>query len=175
MADRLNTHNQHVGSPDYLAQDLARYDAVTAESAGAFAAANLQNSARVVVYAVAGEPDLGKPVPTPKAGAVKEGQGVESVNADEAWRNDPPKAGPLRPLHLPTPESVTLDNGLIVMLSQRAGLPVVAADLVVRTGGAANPADKPGLASFTAAMLDEGTATRNAPKIADDLPSSAPR
>jgi zinc protease len=169
VADRLQTYNEYVGTPDYLQQDLQRYDAVTPESVRAFAAANLQNSARVVVYAVAGEPDFGTPVPTPKAAAAKEGQGTESVNADEAWRNDPPKAGPLRPLHLPTPEQVTLDNGLTLMLSQRSGLPVVAADLVVRTGGSSNPVDKPGLASFTAAMLDEGTATRNAPKIADDL------
>jgi zinc protease len=169
VADCLQTYNQYVGNPDYLQQDLQRYDAVTPESIRAFAAANLQNSARVVVYAVEGEPDFGVPVPTPKPAQAKEGQGTESVNADEAWRNDPPKAAPLRPLHLPTPEQITLDNGLTVMLSQRTGLPVVAADLVVRTGGSSNPVDKPGLASFTAAMLDEGTTTRSAPKIADDL------
>ena len=33
----------------------------------------------------------------------------------------------------------------------------------------ANPLDKPGLANFTAAMLDEGTATRNALQIADEV------
>ena len=169
VADRLNTYNQYLGTPDYLAQDLQRYDAVTPASVQAFASANLKNSARVVVYAVAGDPDLGPPVPTPSGAPPKEGEGTESVNADEAWRSAPPKPGPVRPLHLPIPETATLDNGLTVILSQRTGLPVVAADLVVRTGGAANPIDKPGLASFTAAMLDEGTANRTAPKIADDL------
>jgi zinc protease len=39
----------------------------------------------------------------------------------------------------------------------------------VRTGSAANPADKPGLANFTAAMLDEGTASRSALQIADQV------
>ena len=169
VADRLNTYNQYLGTPDYLAQDLQRYDAVTPASVQAFAASNLKNSARVVVYAVAGDPDLGPPVATPSGPPPKEGEGTESINADEAWRQSPPKPGPMRPLHLPTPETTTLDNGLTVILSQRTGLPVVAADLVVRTGGAANPIDKPGLASFTAAMLDEGTTTRTAPKIADDL------
>ena len=43
------------------------------------------------------------------------------------------------------------------MLNERTGLPVVAANLVVKTGSGANPLDKPGLANFTAAMLDEGT------------------
>jgi len=169
VADRLNTYNQYIGNPDYLPQDIERYEAVTPASVHAFVAANLQNNARVVVQAVSGEPDFGKPVATPKPPQVKEGAGTESVNADEAWRNDPPKAGPQRPLNLPTPETATLANGLTVLLNQRSGLPVVAADLVVKTGGGANPQDKPGLAAFTAAMLDEGTTTRNAPKLADDL------
>ncbi|HEX4346526.1 MAG TPA: pitrilysin family protein [Vicinamibacterales bacterium] len=168
VADRLNTYNQYVGTPDYLAQDIERYESITPDSVRAFASASLQNNARVVVYAVPGDPDFGKSVPTPKGPAPKAGQGTESVNADEAWRNDPPKPGPARPLHLPTPETATLANGLTVMLNQRSGMPVVAADLVVRTGGAANPIDKPGLASFAAAMLDEATTTRNALKIADD-------
>ncbi len=56
-----------------------------------------------------------------------------------------------------------------MILSPRKGLPVVAANLVVRTGSDANPIDKPGLANFTAAMLDEGTTTRSAPQIADQL------
>jgi zinc protease len=50
----------------------------------------------------------------------------------------------------------------------RAGLPVVAANLVFNTGSGANPADKPGLASFTANMLQQGTETRNATQIADE-------
>jgi predicted Zn-dependent peptidase len=118
---------------------------------------------------VPGNPELGPQIPTPKPPAAKEGAGTESVNADEAWRNEPPKAAAPRPLHLPVPESATLPNGLTVILSQRTGLPVVAADLVVKTGGSANPPDKPGLAAFTAAMLDEGTTSRTAPQIADDV------
>ena len=169
VADRLNTYNQYVGTPDYLAQDIKRYESITPESVRAFASEHLQNNARVVVYAVPGDPDFGKPVPTPKGPAPKAGAGTESVNADEAWRNDPPKPGPTRPLRLPTPETTTLANGLTVMLNQRTGMPVVAADIVLRTGGAANPLDKPGLASFTAAMLDEATASRNALRIADDV------
>ncbi len=169
VADRLNTYNQYIGNPDYLSQDLARYDAVTPATIHTFVTNSLQNSARVVVYAVPGKQDLGTPVPTPPESKAKEGEGTESMNTDESWRNDPPKAGPARPLHLPTPESAQLANGLTLILNQRTGLPVVAANLVIRTGGDANPLDKAGLAAFTAALLDEGTATRNAPKIADDL------
>ncbi len=56
-----------------------------------------------------------------------------------------------------------------MLVSERRGLPIVSASLVVKTGSGANPADKPGLANFTAAMLDEGTATRNALQIADEV------
>ena len=54
-------------------------------------------------------------------------------------------------------------------MNERPGLPILSANVVVKTGSGANPADKPGLANFTAAMLDEGTASRNALQIADEV------
>ncbi len=72
-------------------------------------------------------------------------------------------------MQVPTPESITLANGLTVMLAPRRGLPVVAANLVIKTGSDSNPADAPGLANFAAAMLTQGTTTRNALQIADDI------
>ena len=62
-----------------------------------------------------------------------------------------------------------MPNGLTLILNERRGLPIVAANLVLRTGSDANPLDKPGLANFAAAMLDEGTSTRNALQIADEV------
>ena len=62
----------------------------------------------------------------------------------------------------------TLPNGLTVLVNERPGLPIVSASLVLKTGSGANPAGKPGLANFTAAMIDEGTTTRSALQIADE-------
>ncbi|HMA17820.1 MAG TPA: pitrilysin family protein, partial [Thermoanaerobaculia bacterium] len=93
--------------------------------------------------------------------------GAEAVNADEAWRKDPPKPGQSTPIRLPVPASFQLANGLTVYVNARPGLPVVSAALVVKTGSGANPAKKPGLANFAAAMLDQGTASRSALEIAD--------
>jgi zinc protease len=169
VADRLNSYNHYLGTPDYLEKDIQRYRMVTRESVRAFAADQLKPTARVVVQVNPGEKDLGPQVETPAPPQAKEGEGAESVNADEPWREQPPKPGPARPLQLPTPESVKLANGLTLILSPRKGIPVVAAKLVIRTGSDANPLDQPGLANFTAAMLDEGTATRTAPQIADEL------
>jgi zinc protease len=168
IADRLNSYNHYLGTPDYLQKDLQRYRAVTPASVLAFAKEQLGPDSRAIVHAVPGEQDLGAPVPTPPAPKSAAGEGAESINADEPWRRDPPKAGPARPLHVPTPQTAQLANGLTLILAERQGLPVVAANLVVRTGSDANPHDKPGLANFTAAMLDEGTATRNALEIADE-------
>ncbi|OFW21999.1 MAG: peptidase M16 [Acidobacteria bacterium RIFCSPLOWO2_02_FULL_65_29] len=169
IANRLNTYNHFLGNPGYLPQDVQRYRDVTPASVKAFAAAELAPNARVVVHGVPGQPDFGAPVPTPAPVKIAPGTGAESVNAAAAWRNDPPKPGAPRMLTLPVPVSFQLANGLTVLVNERPGLPVVSANLVIRSGSGANPTDRPGLANFTAAMLDEGTSSRTAPMIADQV------
>jgi zinc protease len=169
VANRLNTYNHFLRNPGYLGDDLQRYRDVSPATVKVFAQQQLAPTARVVVYAVQGEKNLGPVVPTPPAPKVAPGTGAEAVNADEPWRKDAPKPGQSTPIQLPTPTSFQLTNGLTVFLNARPGLPVVAANLVVKTGSGANPAGKPGLASFTAAMLDQGTASRSALQIADQV------
>ena len=168
VADRLNSYNHYLGTPDFLAADIARYENASAESLKAFAQTQLAGNQRVVVYGVPGKPDSGPEVPTPKAESKDTAKtGGEPVNPDTEWRKDPPKPGPSSPLHLPVPQEFKLSNGLTVLYSERPGLPLVAAALVLRSGSGANPASKPGLASFTARMLQQGTTTRAALQIAD--------
>ena len=168
VADRLNSYNHYLGTPDYLAKDVERYRAVTPASLQSFAKDQLTTNARVVMHVVPGEPEAVAQVPTPPAATAAQAGG-ESINPDEPWRNQVPRAGQARPLQLATPVSAKLANGLTLILSERRGLPIVAANLVLRTGSDANPLDKPGMANFVAAMLDEGTAKRNALQIADDV------
>jgi len=168
VADTLNLYNQYLKNPGYLGDDLARHRRVSIESVKQFAHDDLAANERVVVFGVPGTPDLGQPVPTPPAPKAAPGTGAESVNADEAWRAVAPKPGPDRPLHLPTPTSFTLPNGLTVLFVPGTAMPIVSASLVVKTGGDANPLDKPGLASLMNAMLTQGTTSRSALQIADD-------
>ena len=168
VADRLNSYNHYLGTPDYLVKDIERYRAVTAASLQSFAKEQLTTNSRVVMHVVPGEPEAVTQVPTPAASAAAQAGG-ESINPDEPWRTQVPRAGQTRPLQLATPLSAKLANGLTLILSERRGLPIVAANLVLRTGSDANPLDKPGMANFVAAMLDEGTAKRNALQIADDV------
>ena len=168
IADRLNSYNHYLGNPDYLQQDVQRYRGVTAATLQTFARDQLAQSGRVVMHVVPGQPAAPSQVATPPASQAAAGEG-EAINADEPWRSEMPKPGAARTLQLPTPLSETLPNGLTLILNERRGLPIVAANLVLRTGSDANPLDKPGLANFAAAMLDEGTSTRNALQIADEV------
>jgi zinc protease len=110
VANRLNLYNHYLQDPGYLPKDLQRYRDVTPASVKAFASQQLQNNARVVVHGVPGTPNLGAQVPTPKQAPTKPGTGAESINADEAWRNEPPPAGQARALQVPVPTSFQLSN-----------------------------------------------------------------
>jgi zinc protease len=169
IADRLNSYNHYLKDPGYLEQDVLRYRAVTPASVLAFAKAQLTPTARAIVHAVPGTPAALSQLPSSAAAKPAPGAAGEAVNADEPWRNQQPKAGPAKPLQLATPTTATLPNGLTLILSEKHEVPIVAANLVFRGGSDSNPADKAGLANFTAAMLDEGTASRNALAIADEL------
>jgi zinc protease len=168
VADLLNSYNHYLGTPDFLAADLARYENATAETVQFFAKSQLKANQSVVVYAVPGKQDLGPDVATPKADAKSTTQsGGEEVNSDAPWRAKPPAPGPFVALHLPAPEQFKLSNGLTVLYNERPGLPLVAASLVFRRGSGANPIAEPGLASFTARMLQQGSTTHSALQIAD--------
>ena len=91
----------------------------------------------------------------------------EPVGAPDApFRAQRPQ--PSGELHFtpPTPQQMKLKNGLVVYTVERHDLPLVAVNLVVRTGRDGDPADKQGLAAFTADMLDEGAKGMDAPQIA---------
>ena len=169
VADLLNHYNHYLGTPDYLAQDITRRRSVTPEAVRRFAQQYLQKNTRVVVHGVPGTPDFGPPVPASSAeGASAEGA-AEPANAAEPWRATAPKPAARRAVRLPVAQSFQLANGLTVLvLPQTGGSPLVSASLAVRTGSGANPADKPGLASFTMSSIDQGTSTRTAPQLADE-------
>jgi len=70
---------------------------------------------------------------------------------------------------LPMAKRFSLPNGLTVLLVESHRLPVVAGTLVLRSGSAQDPQNLPGLAGYTATMLDEGTQKRDALAIANEL------
>ena len=77
----------------------------------------------------------------------------------------PPIGAPVQPV-LPKPAEKTLANGLRVIVARSSDLPLVSADLTLRTGAWADPTGLAGAAGMTADMLTEGTKTRSAQQIA---------
>lgn len=78
----------------------------------------------------------------------------------------PPAPGPAPTLTVPTPSTQLLTNGLQVVSVRRAGLPLVTAQLVLRSGGEMDPPKLAGLADLTANLLTKGAAGKTAPQIA---------
>jgi predicted Zn-dependent peptidase len=70
---------------------------------------------------------------------------------------------------VPPIQKRTLANGLPVWIVEQHEVPLAQVNLVIHAGSGDDPANAFGLASFTAAMLDEGAGTRSALQIADEV------
>jgi zinc protease len=86
-----------------------------------------------------------------------------------ADRSQPPPLGPQARLMLPAVDKRELANGLAVWLVESSEVPLVQINLVIHSGSGDDPAGEFGLASLTAAMLDEGAGARSALEIADEM------
>jgi zinc protease len=70
---------------------------------------------------------------------------------------------------VPAHQRFVLPNGLTVVLVPRKDVPMIAFSGFVRGGALADPADKPGVGSLVAGLLDRGAGKRNAFQFADAL------
>lgn len=85
---------------------------------------------------------------------------------------DRSKGAPLghpEPLRLPPMQAATLSNGLKVVLAERHGAPVINLSVMLDGGYASDNRDTAGLASLTLRMLEEGTGTKSALAISQEL------
>ncbi len=83
----------------------------------------------------------------------------------------PPAPSAKHETKFPTPKETRLDNGLRVIVVERPGLPLLAAQLVIRSGAEVDPPNLAGAASMTGALLTKGTETMSAPEIASAIES----
>ena len=146
-ADLLNGYNVRTGDPGFLARDLGRYRAATPAGVTAAARRHLDLGRRAVLHVV----PHGKPA-------------AADLAVD---RGAMPAAGKARDFAPPPIRTAELPNGLQLYLVEKHELPLVQVNLLVRCGWAVDPAGRPGTASLTADLLDEGTRTRDALAISD--------
>lgn len=83
----------------------------------------------------------------------------------------PPPAAPPHAVTFSQPKETKLANGLRVVVAERPGLPLLAAELLVRNGAEVDPKDLAGTASMTGVLLTKGTETMTAPQIASAIES----
>lgn len=87
----------------------------------------------------------------------------------DAQKKDSPLPPPLpmEPVAFPAFDRRTLSNGAELLVVEHSEQPMVSVNVRIRSGTAAVPDGKAGLAEFVADLLDSGTTTRSAEEIAE--------
>lgn len=69
----------------------------------------------------------------------------------------------------PVGTRTVLDNGAVLLVAERPGVPMVVMNMFIKTGSTADPIDKAGVASLTAELLTRGTQQSTAEALAEEL------
>ena len=151
--------------------DIAELQAVTAADVQRMARRYLADDRRVVIrYQSEAARPPGGDVPSfsqPSASVAAVAPDVaQSPPAPASLPHAPPPPGPIVSPTPPRPATRTLPNGLEVIVAHTGTVPIVTAELVVRSGSTSDPAGLAGLQSLTASLLTEGAGARTAPEIA---------
>src|SRR5580658_4452100 len=91
-----------------------------------------------------------------------------ALTAQTVDRTKPPETPPIPSYKLPPISTVTLANGLNVILIQDARFPLVTARLNFPAGSKFDPKELPGLSEAVATLLIEGTKTRSSRQISEE-------
>ena len=146
-ADRLNAYNTMLGDPGKFQWDLDRYSNTTASDILQHAKKSLNLNERLILQVLP--------------------QGKLDAPKDALDRTIEPTPGSEPTYAPPKIQRSKLSNGIELLLVEDHGLPLVQANLVLKSGWGNDPANRPGIASLTAELLDEGTPTRNALQISE--------
>ncbi|KAB2907890.1 MAG: insulinase family protein [Ignavibacteriales bacterium] len=88
-----------------------------------------------------------------------------------AQKEQPPVGGTPKDFKVPEYKTVTLDNGLKVTLIPYGKTPKATVRLIVRTGSLNEPSNEVWIADLAADLLSQGTATKSAQQIAEEVAS----
>lgn len=166
-AGQVATYSGFLGRPDWFQADLDRYRKVTAADVSKAANAYLTPNRLVMTYV----PRTGDAPRSDRAADrgtsnTKEKKDDAKLAAQTA---NLPKPGPQPKFALPPIEKTKLSNGLELWMVEQKELPIVSMNLVLKTGSVNEPDDRTGVANMTSQLLDDGTKTRTAVDIANQL------
>jgi zinc protease len=144
-ADALNYFNVFTGDPGALNQAMDKYRSVTREDVlQAHHEIMAAGQVRMRVYP-------------------ERALSTATVALD---RTQQPAGGPTPEFVPPVPERARLPNGMEVAVVTKTGTPLVTLSVLALAGAIGDDAGLPGLTSFMAALMDEGTTNRSSQEIA---------
>jgi zinc protease len=138
-----------------------------------------QGAEKAVAAATDPAKKAGEPAPTGTVPAAQVPQSAPAPVAaepapplmpDAEFRQKKPDPLPVQPrFEAPVPVVRKLKNGARVLIVENHQVPLVAIDVRFLHGVDADPLTRPGLAEFVADVVDEGTKTRPAAKLAEEI------
>ena len=147
-SDLLAMNTVYGGSPDYYKKLLKTAEEATVE--------DIQNA--VQTWLSDGKHTL---IATPFPEYQASGADVD--------RSQLPAVGEVAAATFPALQRDTLSNGLGIVLARREGVPTMVMNLVVDAGYAADQGASPGTANLALGMMDEGTESKDALQISEEL------
>ncbi len=138
-----------LGDPGRLQWDLNRYLNATTADVLRYAKDYINLDRRVILHVVAQS-------------------GLTAISDMDLARGTQPSGGPEPKFTPPAIQTGKLSNGIQIFLIEDKTLPLVQLNVVLKSGWASDPTNRPGAASLTAELLDEGSKTRTALQIAQE-------
>ena len=166
-ADQMNGYATYLNKPDSFNEEIAKYRKVTPADVQKAAQTYLTDK-RLVMSFVPRPKDKEQPKTNAASNMQASVSNKEKAKIDDS-KLPKPTADPK--FSLPKIEKSKLSNGLEVWLVKQNELPIVSMNMVFKSGTTNDPQGLSGLGGTTAALLDDGTKTRSAVDIANQVQS----
>ena len=175
---RLASYQTFTGNPNYIADDIARYENVTAEDVMRVYRQYIKGQPAVIMSVVPqGQPAMAAKEDTwtrfertlPEYVAT-DAEALDFRRATDSFdRSVTPPSSDNPTITLPEIWRFELENGIQVLGAINSEVPTATIRLRIEAGQRAEPLDKLGLASLTAAMLNEATTESTNEEISNEL------
>ncbi|NNC98002.1 MAG: insulinase family protein, partial [Gammaproteobacteria bacterium] len=175
---QLAAYETYTNNPDYIKQDLERYQNVSKDDVLRVYKQYIKNKPAVILSIVQkGKPDtVAKPDTyvhqartIPKSENTKESDLEYRVPNSRVDRSKRPVASGNPSVSLPKLQRGKLENGIALLSAANDEVPTTAISFRINSGHRDDPLDKVGLASFTASMLNEATTESSNEELSNRL------
>lgn len=165
---QIGNYAGYLKTPNHFQADLDRYGRVTAADVQRVANTYLTANHLIMTYLPKqGEASRSTTAANRPTSVKAEEQNDDAKTAAQTAALPKPGANPK--LTLPPISKSKLSNGLEVWIVRQSELPIVSMNMVFKTGAAAEPKGKDGVANMASTLLDDGTKTRSADEITNQL------